>query len=413
MNRFIYNLIYPLFLFAGISISLPPFFKTLSLILLLLALVFNKCCNKNSVFLPQILKVKNPILWLVIFYFLYCVGMLYTADFSEGFKDLSIKLPFLLLPIIACLTPKRSITKGRLWNMFLAFALGLFIMQIYSLGMALGNAFSGDAFNIKEILYTRLARKIHSTYFSLYTCIAFLMFYLIPLKYLAKSPKKAFVLKFIAMLWLSVFNVLLSSRIGIIAMLLICLAVLFNEVILRKKYLKSFYYLLISFVFVASFFVVKNYNNRYANIVSKTQVNEKVETKIVDSVSQRSFIYGNIDEMIMKNPFFGVGTGDVKNELQNFYSEKGVDFGMYLNAHNQFLQIIIAIGVLGLICFLTILFFLSYPLCFRNGLILLFSVGIVCVFMMTESVLERQQGVHFVSFYFVWLSNFLKIRKEM
>ena len=111
MKEFIHKSIYPILLFAGFSISLPPFFKSLSLFLLLLVLVINLFVNKNQTYFSNILNFKNPVLYLIGFYLLYCIGMFYSTDLKEGFRDLIIKLPLILLPIAVCLLPKRSFKK--------------------------------------------------------------------------------------------------------------------------------------------------------------------------------------------------------------------------------------------------------------------------------------------------------------
>lgn len=413
MKEIIYKLIYPILLFAGFSISLPPFFKSFSLVLLLLLLVINQFVNKNQTYFSNICNLKNPILYLAVFYLLYCIGMFYTTDLKEGFRDLTIKLPLILLPIAICFLPKRIITKKRLWKLFLAFVLGLFVMQICYLIKGLFNAFAVEGFNVKEILYTKLAAKSHPTYLSLLTSSALVLFYLIPLKHIVKSSKKAFALKLVCMLWLSVYNVLLSSRIGVIAMLLAFFVVLFNELVIRRCILNTLAYLFVCVVFVSSFFVTNNINNRFDKVVEKTQIDKNTDKKVTDSVSQRSFIYKNALELISKSPVFGVGTGDVKTVVQEFYLEKGVNFKTYLNPHNQFIQTTVAIGVVGLIFFILMLLSFSWGFWNKAGLIFLFSIGMLCIYMMTESIIERQQGVHFVAFYLMWLSAFKGIKKEV
>ncbi len=412
MKEIIYKSIYPILLFAGFSISLPPFFKSLSLFLLLLVLVINLFVNKNQTYFSNILNFKNPVLYLIGFYLLYCIGMFYSTDLKEGFKDLIIKLPLILLPIAVCLLPKRIITKKRLWGLFFAFALGLIVMQVYLLIMALSNAFSVEGFKVYKILYVNLAQKYHPTYLSLFTSFAFLFSYFLPLKYIVKSTKKAFSLKLIFMLWLSLYNVLLSSRIGIIAMFLAFIVIIFNEIVIRKRFINTLAYFFVSLFFVFSSFAVNTINKRFDDIVTNTQIEKNKDKKLNNAVSQRSFIYKNAGELIAKNLVFGAGTGDVKNVVQEFYLEKGVNFKTYLNPHNQFIQIAVAIGVVGLIFFILMLLLFSWSFWNKGGLIFLFSIGMLCVYMMTESIIERQQGVHFVAFYFMWLSAFKTIKKE-
>jgi O-antigen ligase len=158
---------------------------------------------------------------------------------------------------------------------------------------------------------------------------------------------------------------------------------------------------------------VNNINKRFDDVVTNTQIDSNKEKKLNNAVSQRSFIYKNAGELIAKNLVFGAGTGDVKNVVQEFYLEKGVNFKTYLNPHNQFIQIAVSIGVVGLIFFILMLLLFSWHFWNKGGLVILFSIGMLCVYMMTESIIERQQGVHFVAFYLMWLSAFKTIKKEV
>mgnify|MGYP002510791007 CR=1 FL=1 len=413
MKKNIHSLIYPILLFAGFSIALPPFFKSLSLVLLLLVLLVNRVVNKNQTYFSKILNFKNPVLYLAVFYFLYCIGMFYTADLKAGFDDLMIKLPLLLLPIAICFLPQNTITKHRLWKLFLAFLIGLLVMQVYCLTKALFNAFADDVFCMKEILYINLAKKYHPTYLSMFTSFSLLFLYRMPSKYMAKSSKKAMILKLAIMLLLSLFNVLLNSRIGIIAMFLAFVVILLNEVAIRKKIVNALAYLCVSVVFVISFVYVNEISNRFSSAVEEVQKPEEKDGKVLASGHLRGFIFGNVVELIKRNPIFGAGTGDVRSEMEDFYLEKGVKFSSYLNPHNQFIQTVVAIGLIGGLCFIVMLFVFSLPFWNKEGLIFLFSIGMLCVYMMTESIIERQQGVHFVAFYLVWLSAFKGIKKEM
>ena len=46
------------------------------------------------------IKTNRTIQLLILFYFIHVVGLIYTANFEYGFKDLRVKLPLLLFPII-------------------------------------------------------------------------------------------------------------------------------------------------------------------------------------------------------------------------------------------------------------------------------------------------------------------------
>ena len=168
--------------------------------------------------------------------------------------------------------------------------------------------------------------------------------------------------------------------------------------------------LLISIVFISS--NIKNVNQRYGNLEKKIKIEQTSgEKKISDSVSQRTFIYSNIFELISRSWLFGFGTGDSRVALENFYTEHQVSFGRYLNAHNQLLQTAIAIGVVGVLCLMAV-FVCFIPQFFNKEMFLfLFALAIIGIVMMTEAILERQSGVHFCAFAFCWFVSFMKRSK--
>ena len=85
------------------------------------------------------------------------------------------------------------------------------------------------------------------------------------------------------------------------------------------------------------------------------------------------------------------------------HSDEQIGFKRYLNAHNQFLQTTVAIGVLGLACLVAVFVCFALRLWERKYFALLAGLAIIGLLMMTESSLERQAGVHFCSFAFCWL----------
>jgi len=105
--------------------------------------------------------------------------------------------------------------------------------------------------------------------------------------------------------------------------------------------------------------------------------------------------------IIKKHPIIGVGTGDVKIAFMDQYEEmhSTLDPGHRLRAHNQFLAITVAFGVLGLAWFLLAMI---YPM-IREGLTFnyFYAVFFIIVFisMLNEDTLETQAGVTFYAFF--------------
>lgn len=410
LRAFCRKSIFPILVLCAFCIALPPFFKSMSLALLALVLLFGGELFKIKYSLKQIVNLKNPLLWLVALYIVYGVGMLWSEDLKYGLNDLIIKLPLLIVPVLCFFLPKRFVTRKRLWIYSSAFIAGLLVVLFECLIKGLANAFSGEGFAIEYIFYTRLSGGYHVTYLSLFCLVALFVLYKIPLsKLFSIDSKTSFVIKGMLFVVLDVFLILLSARIAFIGMILLHAGIAFDLFVFRKQYLKSLYLLLLIVSVIVLSSNIKTFNQRYENIEQKIATEQQgKEKKYSDSISQRTFIYSNISDLIKRSWLFGFGTGDSRNALENFYSEKNVSFGRYLNAHNQFLQTAVATGVVGLLCLL--MCFVSYVFGFlrKNTYVFLFAVAVIGLFMMTEAILERQAGVHFCAFAFCWFASFLR-----
>ena len=147
--------------------------------------------------------------------------------------------------------------------------------------------------------------------------------------------------------------------------------------------------------------------HRYSAIGEKLNAKTESGEQITDSVSQRNFLYGSLPFLLLESPVIGFGVGDVRDEIENLYNEQGVDFGRYLNAHNQFLQTAVATGFTGLFILLFVFLCFAFNWWRKDCLMLLSVLCVFGMFMMTESVLERQAGTHFMAFAFCWLAFFI------
>jgi len=131
------------------------------------------------------------------------------------------------------------------------------------------------------------------------------------------------------------------------------------------------------------------------------------------SLMQRIEYWKTSMYIINKNPYIGQGTGDVKNSFEKAY----IDTHSTLlpeyrhRAHNQFLTITIALGIVGLVVFLFSLFYPPAALGkFYNYYYLVFFCIAVISFL-TEDTLETQAGATFFGFFSALL--LFGVRKEV
>lgn len=128
------------------------------------------------------------------------------------------------------------------------------------------------------------------------------------------------------------------------------------------------------------------------------------------SLTQRFEYWRAAWGIIKANPLIGIGTGDVPKAFEGEYIKNNSSLSQQwrLRAHNQYLSIAVAFGIIGLLLFLTSLI---YPLLDKNNrynflYFTFFIIAVVSFF--TEDTLETQAGVTFYAF----LNTFLLFAGE-
>jgi hypothetical protein len=119
------------------------------------------------------------------------------------------------------------------------------------------------------------------------------------------------------------------------------------------------------------------------------------------SVTQRLEFWKAAIDIIRENPVIGVGTGDMPEAYRVEYEKTSsqLSYEWRLRAHNQYLAIAVAFGLIGLACFI---FALVFPFLSKGK----FPGYFYCMFwiiailsMFTEDTLETQPGATFFAFF--------------
>ena len=117
------------------------------------------------------------------------------------------------------------------------------------------------------------------------------------------------------------------------------------------------------------------------------------------SLVMRFIYWQSAIEVWKNNLWFGVGTGDVFDEVEKWQKNNSrLSDGFYKHPHNQFLTILATFGILGFIWFLVWIFFPVLNIKKHNLLSLAFAI-IVIISYLDEDTLETQAGVTFVMFF--------------
>ncbi len=317
-----------------------------------------------------------------VLYFLVATFSIFYSSFEEALSFIVRNLYFLIFPII--LTSKNVTAQ----SLFRCFSLGTSTLVLTTLVLM--------SFQGKILLYNDLANLVglHPGYFSIILSISILF----AIKF---RPKRY---KIIVILHLTMIF-LLTSRTALMAMIL-SLAFFFLS---DKKEIKSKVIVgvgLLSAILILGFYYFK-YDQRansfegFVEIISKELKNP---LEVVDKGND-SYLYLRIHsfksslKLISRDVttfIFGYGAGDSLNALSREYERNEFGAGSYYqyNSHNQYLTSTLNSGIIGL----TALLFLFFNRSLRYTRLSKSILLLYLVYGLTESFLQREQGIIIFTF---------------
>lgn len=314
--------------------------------------------------------------WDILLYIaILSIGLIYSTNFREGLGALETKSSLLGIALLfSILTTSNPISRDKI---FKAFLYGTIVASVICLGKAVFSYYSEN--NIDVFFFYNFTEVInsHPTYFAYY--IIFTIVFCLHRMYVSESREK--LINSIAIIYLSIILMLTGGATSYVSVLIIA----------------SF--------FITKFFTDKrkSVNGSSVFITSILLIGTLFLFSGIDSQKQDRTDYWErftLWESAIKathNPLFGVGTGDYKTEITKYYVEHG--YTQYaisgFNAHNQFIQVYFANGILGVIALLIMLtrpLYLSIKNKSSLGFLVFFSFLIYGV---TEVFLGRYQGVVF------------------
>jgi len=349
----------------------------------------------------------NRNLWLLyIFFFITCISAAFSENKAEALFSIEIKLSFILFPyFFYCFKWPPQVVKKCL----VAFVSGCFFASMFLIARATVYAFNGQP---EYFFYTLFSYFIHASVFSMYLTLAIAVIFIYYSNWFRSQKKYLYVSVFFT----SVFIVtifLCSSKLGIISLFIII------PVLFLYKW-KSFFNfkktaLLIVGIVVLFFFAIKLFPESLDRLKSVTDLSmDNIDKTSSESTTVRVLIWEQCFNLIRENFLFGVNVGDANDALYKAYKENGLTgaLGHKLNAHNQFFQTFIGLGIFGFLSLLTITFgqFIK-GIAKKNIMLLVFSLLIILNFLV-ESMLQASAGTLFFVFFFC-LFNREKIQNEL
>lgn len=393
------------FIFCLLSVViLPTYIHYLPPVMILWVLFWildNRSGLKKDIFIGN----KAAILFfLFIFYYLWqAVGLIYTTDTKMGLSNLFGRLSLVLFPLV--LIFPGAMIKNNIKTLIRIFVISTFLFMLFCFSYALYRSVSLQdglwTFNshpeesvwLNHFYSSELTVSQHPSYIAMYvllsTFICFESYFDFSLK--SKSRIMWLILGFLLLM----SQYFLSSRAGILINLILIpsyFIIKFRQ--LRRKKSVWLWIILILIAFVP--LIVKNQRVDY---LLGSVFNKQVDYE--RKKDPRFLIWESSLKIAQKNLLFGVGIGDVRTELAQEYERIG-EVAMAkerLNAHNQFLEVLLENGIIGLLLFISIFVSMFYIAFSEKNLLYGLFILMIFMFFLFETALYRLAGVSFFALF--------------
>lgn len=356
-------------------------------------------------------KSLFPILILPCFYVLHIIGLAYSSNLEYGFFDLEVKLSMILIPIIILI--RGTIYQNKQKLIFTWLILGVLLSFFINITNAYFNYLADG--KILDFFYCSLSPSLHPSYMAFYSSISLiaLIYYKTKLFNSNKIIRVAFPI--LATIILLAYLFMLSSKAGIISF---AIALSLYASIRIAQRIKPIFAIMAGIVILIIPFIVINQipsvSMRFKDMANsfKNSKNATIDSEY-GSVARMAIIQSTY-HMSVENLPWGVGTGDIKDEITKYYLAKGskIITTQYINAHNQFAQTTIALGIPGLSILLSFFAFGLITAYRKRNIIFLSFLILLSIQMLFESMLEQQAGVIFITLFFtlfcIWEGNVVK-----
>ena len=358
----------------------------------------------------ELLKERKHLQWMLLFFTMVVVSVLLSSNSKSGLRYLDPRLPLAYFPVSVGVLYLRKEVKEKI---LLGFAWLTTIIMILCLGWGL---YRSNFFRQPGLLYSDSLTEIlkqQSIYISLVVNLSIYIFtYHIIHK---KSWRKAWMI--LAVIFLFAMNYLLASRNLMLVLYLITIGFGFYYIFGKKRYLEGLVLiigLLIGLFLIFKFFP-KTYNRfkeltytefDFKNMGTESHYNMEVTKDQWNGLNFRRAAWQCGWELFLAHPIKGVNIGDKKDVLMEKYKQKDFQFALLTkkNVHNNYLDILYSMGVIGLALFLVgwITLPLVYARRYRDWLSILIILTFASAWV-TEIYFDRSLGGMLTGFFICFL----------
>jgi len=329
---------------------------------------------------------------IFLFYVLAVLGLSWSSAPESGWDVLRVQLSLFLVPLMVLTRPVNSMLGHQYNRIVRAFLAGNLLAMVMSLLRAMvrfTRSADPDVFSYGELIAWL---NLHPAYCTLYAGLGVLLL-------LAESrdrPKPGFLQSLVFSL-LIIYLFLLNSR-GTLAAFLI--AYVGYTVWLwwlqgqQRRFAGTLLWVLLLGLVIS--FGLPNNRARMQSLSDTGEVSVQEGT-----ASLRLEIWRGAWQTLLHEPLSGYGTGSVRENLVETYSKRGFQVGVdaAFNAHNQYLQTWLMLGLPGLLLLLLLLGQLGLDGWRNRQPERTAAMVFLAMAMLSEAMLERQMGALPIAFF--------------
>jgi O-antigen ligase len=370
-----------------------------SVIIIIFSLIIFFLVSKRGFVMNKTFFVINSSIYIG-----FIITMFYTSNFSEASLKLQTSFSLLLFPLLFSML-KRSDVLEVLKNSRIYLVVFIIATFLYNIIPFLWYFFTH--YSLEDVIkhYSLIINKdigkygIHPIYMSMHCAIS-ILFSL----YLFREIKTKLIKVILLLINLSLiyFLIVYSKKGPIIALI----SVLFLWSFFKDKEIRKYYFLAIIAASLLLISIPKTRNN----FLELTKV-EDAKSMSSNSTNIRYSIYKTSFFLIKNSPFIGYGIGDFNDQLKIEYKKNNSFLlSKEYNSHNQYLSFLLIGGIPLLFLYVIFLYYnINLSINHKNHL-LIAVLSFYSIVMLSENILERENGVIFFSFLinFFALKNYTK-----
>lgn len=317
----------------------------------------------------------------------------YSENKEYLYERWQISLPFLILPLVWLIAPQ-----FRLKDLYALYAFFLTCVSLLALHAFFFYLFHADAVN-ELYLHSQVMPTLvtHHPTFSLMCAFGVLVGWTL---YTESFSFESAVHKYIWLgmaLFLFVFVHVYSVRIGLLVLYTSIIAYLGGIIIRQKKVWEGLLALVAVLALGISILLLSpTFSNKLANTSEDLKAMEENASANNKSLASRKISYLNAIQIAKESGWvFGSGLGDIRDLNNALFASKYPDVSKPIIPHNQFLYLLAAIGISGLLIFVLGWIYPAFYFGFNTSP-LFWGIYLLMFFAFQfEAVLQTQLGVAF------------------